>query len=268
MPKEESAAQSPRESRHRHAAHQRDARRRRTVNVVRDRLLARGLPARRAVRYARELQAHWEDVRDELLAAGRPRADAEAEADRRLGGAGELVAAAVRAHRADSFAGRHPLLCLVLVPFVLVPLLPVLVTAAVVLPLSSSSADDGGAGTVGGPPLVHNREAAEVARVYAAACAATYLLPAALAVAVTRLARRRTLSSRWACAACAAVALSAGLQSVRLWTARGERPTHLAVNYGLPPDPGRLCFVAAAAAGSAWLVRRRGSRPEAALAYS
>jgi hypothetical protein len=182
------------------------------VTVVRDRLLARGVPARRAVRYARDLQAHWEDVRDELLATDASRADAEAEADRRLGSAGELVAAAVRAHRADSFAGRHPLLCLVLVPFVLVPLLPVLVTAAVVLPMSSSSADDDrGAQTVAPSSAAHTREAAEVARVYAAACAATYLLPAALAVAVTGLARRRTLSSRWACAACAAVALSAGL---------------------------------------------------------
>ena len=106
-----------------------------------------------------------------------------------------------------------------------------------------------------------------MARVYAAACAATYLLPAALAVAVTSLARRRTLSSRWACAACAAVALSAGSRACGCGP-RGERPTHLAVNYGLPPDPGRLCFVAAAAAGSAWLVRRRGSRPDAVPVYS
>ena len=235
----------------------RPERRRPLVAAVRDRLVRRGLAPHVAVRYARQLQAHWEDVRDELLASGTPCSGAEAEADRRLGTADELVAAAVRVHRAESFGGRHPVLAFALLPFLLVPLLPVLVTLVVVLPFSKPAEDGADAAAVAVDALASKADVRDILRAYWSLRAMTIALPAAAAAYFYRCARRRTLSVGWAWAAAAAVALSGALQDVRLALPRGNGRLSLLVGYGGWPDPGPLCVAIAAAGVVAWLTRRR-----------
>src|SRR4030095_10033024 len=106
------------------------------INAVRDDLIRRGLPARQAVRYARELQAHRADLRDELLASATAPDAADAQADGRLGTVKELVAAAVHAHRRERFGGRHPVFAYVLTPSPLAPSALIACVLLVVWPLA------------------------------------------------------------------------------------------------------------------------------------
>ena len=240
-------------------------RRRPAINAVRDELMRRGLPARRAVRYARELQAHWEDLRDELLGNGAPEPAAEAGADQRLGAPRELVAAAVMEHRRERFSARHPVVGFVLVPFGLVPLLPVCLVILVLLPLSlifgRVDYGDDREDAAAPPPAMTSQETRSVLNVivpiYVAWYAWAYCVPAGLAVLVHGRARRRTLSPGWAWAASAAVAVSAGMQRIELqWLAKEPRPVTFRFAYGGWPDASILVVVLSVTALAALAVSR------------
>jgi hypothetical protein len=241
-------------------------RRRPAINAVRDELIRRGLAARRAVRYARELQAHREDLRDELLATGAGPDAADARADERLGTVKELVAAAVHAHRRESFAGRHPVFAYVLAPFALAPAALIAFVLLVVLPmallLGEPADDDDSAQPL--PPVSAQEQRRDWNVMFGAYVfwhTWAYVVPAGLAAVCHRRARRATLSARWAWAASAAVAVGAGFQRVQLLWVPDARPAQFRLGFGGWPEPSIVAAVLAGAALAAWLIRRSASPP-------
>ena len=236
-------------------------RRRPAVNAVRDELIRRGLPARQAVRFARELQAHREDLRDGLLAGGAEPDAADAQADERLGTVKELVAAAVHAHRRERFGGRHPVFAYVLAPFTLAPAALIAFVLLVVLPLAllfgEQADDDDSAQPL--PPVSAQEQRRDWNVMFAAYGfwhAWAYAVPAGLAVVCHRRALRATLSARWAWAASAAVAVGAGFQRVHLLWVPDARPAQLRLGFGGWPEPSIVAAVLTSAALAAWLTRR------------
>jgi hypothetical protein len=90
--------------------------------LVARRLASHGVPARRIERVTRELSDHWEDLRGEGLRAGLSRAEAEAQADARLGEPERLASGVIDGMQRASWLGRHPVFALCVLSFLLAPL--------------------------------------------------------------------------------------------------------------------------------------------------
>src|SRR5687767_14186975 len=82
------------------------------LKILEHRLLARGLPISYVRLLTRELQEHLEDALAEELAAGLPLVEAQARANRRIGGAEELAQVVVEQFQQRTFLGRHPVVSL------------------------------------------------------------------------------------------------------------------------------------------------------------
>jgi hypothetical protein len=169
----------------------------------------------------------------------------------------------VKVHRSETFGGRHPVLSFVLLPFVLVPLLPIVVTLLVLAPFSQPWSDDAEQTMVAAGSFPSEADVRDMLRAYWSLQGWTAVVPAAVAVYFYRRARRRTLSLPWAWLAAAAAALSGALQHVRLGLPRDDRGLSLMVQYGGWPSLGPLGLAIAATALAAWLTRTRREHTDA-----
>src|SRR5688572_23151 len=75
---------------------------------IQKRLLRAGFSRKHAIRTARELQEHWDDLVDEGFRLGLTEADAQREATLRLGSPEELAAEFTTRLQQSSWVGRHP----------------------------------------------------------------------------------------------------------------------------------------------------------------
>ena len=103
-----------------------------TCRRVAQLLAAHGMPPSRIHRVTRELAEHWEDIHAAALRNGVSATEAAVEADARLGQADQLAANIIDAMRRSSWFGRHPVLALCVLSFLLAPVL----MAALAFPLA------------------------------------------------------------------------------------------------------------------------------------
>lgn len=215
-----------------------------SLDGLRDRLRRQGLPARYVRRLVRELEDHFED----LLMEEEQTMSKEA-LQERIGDAEELARAAASEYRKRTVFGRHPVLTFVVGPLPLMALgwILFLVSAFALfkglhLVLGSSFEVEGK--PVGQwPPLM-------VGLAWALHGAARFVPPAVVALVFWRLASRGGLSWRWSLAACAIVALLAGMYTSQMDLPVAAGHGRLTIELGLSwiPSARQLAQLAAPAA--------------------
>ena len=102
-------------------------------NRVAQRLAHHGMPPSRIQRITQELADHWGDLRAAGMRDGLTHAEAEAQADARLGDPDQLAAKLIESARQTSWLGRHPVIALCVLPPLLAPLLMAIVAFPLIM---------------------------------------------------------------------------------------------------------------------------------------
>jgi hypothetical protein len=230
-----------------------------SLDGLRDRLRRRGLPAE----YVRRLIREWEDHLEDLLMEKEEAMSKEALRER-IGTTEELAEAAVSEYRKRTVFGRHPVLTFVVGP---VPLM-VLGWASFLLGafalfkglhlVLGSSFDVAGKPVSQWPPLM-------VWLAGALHGAGRFVPPAVAALVFWRLASRGGLSWRWPLAACAIVALLAGMYTSQMDLPVQAGQGRLMIGLGLAWVPSarqlaQLAVPAAIGLVSAWRLAAGGRK--------
>jgi hypothetical protein len=199
------------------------------LEKVRRRLIRAGATPAYVARLIGELADHREDAMDELIRGGATIQEAARHADQRLGKTDELVEAALASLRRRSFAGRHPVVMMLLAPpmVLIVGYAATLLLAALLAGLLSPSFRVGATSPLG-------------RWVLSAACwVCTYVLPAVMAamfMAVAARGQRR----RWGWVAAGLIAALAAMTFVSVFLDTGGARGRLVMGVSGTPNVVRM----------------------------